>query len=147
MRTDQRGSEILDRDQCLRLLASRSGAVGRVGFMDCYNLPTILPVNFELMSSQLVFRTGVGAAARAVAESQVVAFEFDQVDRAGRCWSVLVRGPASFFADDSVSSGSELPRVFVPVPGSRIVRVATTWVTGRRFSLAAFEGPSFSDNT
>lgn len=148
MRTDERGSEILDQDDCLQLLSACEGAVGRVGFVDAQGLPTILPVNFALMGGDLVFRTGTGAAAGAVAENQVVAFEFDEVDvRTGRCWSVLVRGLASFFSDDSVASGPELPTAYVPVPGSQIVRVATTSVTGRRFFLPALDGLSFSGVT
>ncbi len=116
-------------------------AVGRIGFIDVETLPTVLPVNFRLMGDHLVFRTGVGSAANAVTENQVVAFEFDEVDvDTGQCWSVLVRGAASFFPDDCVSSGPELPRAYVPVPGPQLVRIATTLVTGRRFCLPASHG-------
>lgn len=136
MRTDERGSEILDRGECLRLLASRSGNVGRVGFVNEQALPTILPVNYVFMNLDIVFRTGVGDVASAVDDKRVVAFEVDDQDvKTGRCWSVLVRGVAAFFADDSIGSGPELPRAFVPVQGSRVVRVRSTIVTGRRFSL------------
>ncbi len=141
MRTDQRGSEILEREECLRLIESHVNGVGRVGFVDVEMLPTVLPVNFRLMGEHLVFRTGVGSAANAVTENQVVAFEFDEVDiETGECWSVLVRGAASFFPDDCVSSGSELPRAYVPVPGSQLVRIATSLVSGRRFCLALSDG-------
>ena len=136
MRTDERGSEILGRGECLRLLAGRSGSVGRVGFLNEQALPTILPVNYALMNLDVVFRTGVGDAASAVRNNQVVAFEVDEHDvGTGRCWSVLVRGVAAFFVDDSVGWGPELPRAIVPVQGSLIVRVRSTFVTGRRFSL------------
>jgi nitroimidazol reductase NimA-like FMN-containing flavoprotein (pyridoxamine 5'-phosphate oxidase superfamily) len=138
MRTDQRGSEILEREECLRLIESRVNGVGRVGFIDVEMLPCVLPVNFRLMGEHLVFRTGVGCAAKAVTDSQVVAFEFDEVDiETGQCWSVLVRGAASFLPDDCVRSGTELPRAYVAVPGSQLVRIATSLVSGRRFFLAS----------
>jgi hypothetical protein len=91
------------------------------------------------MDDYVVFRTGVGSVANAVSANQVMAFEADAVDAYGRrCWSVLVRGAASFLPDDCVSSGPELPSALVPVPGSQIVRIASTLATGRRFSLPVF---------
>ena len=141
--TDGLGCEILEREECLQLIDSRSESVGRIGFIDAEALPAILPVNFRLMGDYVVFRTGVGSVANAVSENQVMAFEVDEVDAYGRrCWSVLVRGTAAFLPDDCVSSGPELPRALVPVPGSQIVRIASTLVTGRRFSLPVFRSKS-----
>ena len=143
MRKDERGSEILDRGECLRLLSGNTCPVGRVGFVNSQSLATILPVNYVVLNGEIVFRTGFGDVASAVTENQVVAFEIDQVGpETGQCWSVLVRGVATFFADDSVTSGAELPRSLVPVPGSQIVKVQATVVTGRRFSLPTAHGPS-----
>jgi len=143
MRSDDRGSEILDRGECLRLLTNNTRAVGRVGFVNSQALATILPVNYAVLNGEIVFRTGSGDVSSAVTQNQVVAFEIDQVDaRTGQCWSVLVRGVATFFADDSVTSGAELPRPLVPVPGSQIVRVQATVVTGRRFPLPEANEPT-----
>ena len=142
---DQRGSEILDRGECLRLLDQHSGGVGRVGF-ESGNLPTILPVNYVMDGLDIVFRTGAGIKFEAVQQENVIAFEIDEVDPdSGDCWSVLVRGLPSYLPStgavvDSVRHDGAVaptrPQPSVMVPGSYLVKIRSTVVTGRRFKLA-----------
>ena len=57
MELDPNGLEILDRDECLRLL--RSQVLGRIGVtVDAH--PVVLPVNYCLFDGQLVIQTGQG---------------------------------------------------------------------------------------
>ena len=74
---DRNGLEILDREACLRLLATRS--LGRIG---CTSgaLPIVLPVNFRLVGDVIVVRTGFGTKLHAAADNAVVAFEVDEID-------------------------------------------------------------------
>ena len=71
------GLDILDEDECLRLLATVP--IGRVGICSGA-LPAILPVNFELYGRSIVFRTGRGTKLDAAVRSAVVAFQADQYD-------------------------------------------------------------------
>ncbi|HVL27038.1 MAG TPA: pyridoxamine 5'-phosphate oxidase family protein [Acidimicrobiales bacterium] len=91
------GMEILSREECFRLLASRK--VGRLGFM-LDDQPLVLPVNYSLVRDIVVFRTGSGAKLGA-AVGHKVAFE---VDSGGEgevtgVWSVLVQGVAEDITD------------------------------------------------
>lgn len=83
------GLDVLLRDECYRLLAEAS--VGRLGIV-ADGRPLILPVNFALDETAIVFRTAPGtklhAGPRAPACFQVD--RFDDGDRSG--WSVLASG-------------------------------------------------------
>ena len=87
--TDSGGLDVLDRDECYRLLAQEQ--VGRLGIVAA-GRPLILPVNFGLDESAIVFRTAPGtkvqAGPRAPACFQVDRFATDT--RSG--WSVLASG-------------------------------------------------------
>ena len=58
MEVDRNGLEVLDRDECLRLLAFAT--IGRVGFTSGA-LPAVLPVNFHLDGERILVRTGRGS--------------------------------------------------------------------------------------
>ena len=77
MRLDQNGLEILDRDECLRLLAQ--AVIGRVG-VSSGALPRVLPVNFRLDGGRILIRTARGTKLDAAAANAVVAFEVDDID-------------------------------------------------------------------
>jgi nitroimidazol reductase NimA-like FMN-containing flavoprotein (pyridoxamine 5'-phosphate oxidase superfamily) len=62
--------ETLDRDECLRLLATVP--VGRIG-LSIGALPAILPVNFAMVGSSIVIRTVVGSKLDAATRHAVVA--------------------------------------------------------------------------
>src|SRR4051794_34583913 len=92
------GLEVLDEGECRRLLATCH--IGRVA-TSIGALPTVVPVNFTLLDSDVVFRTGVGTKLEAPVSEAVVAFEvdrFDDMDHGG--WSVLVVGVARRIVDE-----------------------------------------------
>lgn len=137
---DKNGLEILDRQQCLALLAGRT--IGRVG-LTTGALPTVLPVNFYLDGDRILIRTGEGTKLDAALRGAVVAFEvddFDPVDHSG--WSVVVTGVA-----DEVTEPERLRRAehlalarWAPVGDGHIVAIATDMISGRRLDRVAYSG-------
>lgn len=105
----ERGLELLDEEECRHLVARCS--VGRVAFT-LGGTPLVLPVNYALTGSTIVFRTADGAKLRAAHEHQLSAFEVDQIDPVyHRGWSVLAIGPLG-----EVTDPAELARLAsVPV--------------------------------
>ncbi|HEX4905274.1 MAG TPA: pyridoxamine 5'-phosphate oxidase family protein, partial [Acidimicrobiales bacterium] len=57
MEIDRNGLEVLDRDECLRLLAQAT--LGRVG-VTIGALPCVVPVNYRIVGDEVVIRTGAG---------------------------------------------------------------------------------------
>lgn len=83
------GIEVLDRDQCLRLLADDE--IGRLAVV-CGSTPTIFPVNYRLDGDAVVFRTDPGTKLD-YGPRAPVCFEIDRFDREQRTgWSVVVLG-------------------------------------------------------
>ncbi len=74
MEIDRNGLEVLNREECLRLL--RHATLGRVAITSGA-LPQVLPVNFRLFGDRIVFRTGLGTKLDAATSNNVVAFEVD----------------------------------------------------------------------
>lgn len=130
MEIDRNGLEVLDRDECLRLLATAT--LGRIG-TTMAALPVVLPVNFRLVDDLVVFRTGNGTKLEAATHDAVVAFEaddFEPVSHAG--WSVVVTGIAREVVDpSSVAALGPIPR-WAPAGGDRYVAIGTDMVSGRR---------------
>jgi nitroimidazol reductase NimA-like FMN-containing flavoprotein (pyridoxamine 5'-phosphate oxidase superfamily) len=82
----------LDREECLRLLASAQ--IGRVIYTEAA-MPAAHPVNYLLDAEEIVFRTGGGDKLVAAARGSVVGFQVDDIDVARRSgWSVLGVGEA-----------------------------------------------------
>jgi len=130
--------ETLDRDECLRLITP--GGVGRIAFEEISG-PVILPVDYALHGSSVIFRTAFGGPLDAAlrtggqeAESKV-AFEVDRIDDAGReGWSVLVRGgihPVSSEEDRAALAALGV-RPWAGGERELYVRIAATEITGRR---------------
>ena len=132
---DQRGSEILSRTECLRLVATgaHQGLVGRLG-ISRPGAPLVLPLSFSFVDGAVVVCLGPGRTAEVVTGA-LVAFETDRVDPAsGEAWAVLVRGLATELSADEVArSAGALPHPRVANPGNRFVRIRPDVVTGRRF--------------
>lgn len=131
MEVDRNGLEVLDRLECLRLLAT--ARVGRVG-LTSGALPRILPVNFRMVDDRVVIRTGVGSKLDAALRNAVVAFEaddFDVIDHTG--WSVLVTGVAEELPHDGIdeTERTRVPR-WAPGPDGRLVAISTALISGRR---------------
>jgi nitroimidazol reductase NimA-like FMN-containing flavoprotein (pyridoxamine 5'-phosphate oxidase superfamily) len=134
MEIDRNGLEILDRAECLRLLAGE--ALGRIA-VSVGALPVILPVNFLLDGERILIRTGDGTKLEAATRDAVVAFEVDQVDPFSHSgWSVCVTGRASELRDEH-----DLVRARkLPLPHwasnevGHLVAVSLDLVSGRRLS-------------
>jgi hypothetical protein len=134
---DQRGSEILDRPECLRLLAlaAKEDHVGRLAVTDGQS-PLVVPLNFMLYAGEVLVRIGPGWLSDLVPNS-FVSFEIDRVEtERGEAWSVLVRGLASHAAADTQYGGA-MPEPWVPEPGHMVLSIRTEVVTGRRFHLVS----------
>lgn len=127
--------EELDRRQCVELLVRVP--VGRVGVV-IRALPAILPVNFVLVDSHIVFRTIPGTKLDAAIANAVVAFEVDSYAPDGTWgWSVLVQGMASEITDPAALAAlADIPLhpwAFHERVARRFVRIEMSFVSGRRF--------------
>ncbi len=132
---DRNGLEVLDRPECLRLLAS--GTVGRLGVWGPSG-PVVLPVNYLLIDEEVVIGTGIDSALHGALDRQPLAFEVDDVDVGYEWgWSVLVRGRGRPLDDPAeVARVERLPlRSWGPGQHRRFTAIAATEVTGRRIGL------------
>jgi hypothetical protein len=83
---------LLSRDDCIARLECQS--IGRVA-VTSRALPAIVPVNYRVSGSSVVFRTEPGGMLARACDNTVVAFEVDDIADDGRSgWSVLVVGVA-----------------------------------------------------
>ncbi len=130
----QTGIEILDREQCVRLLATQS--VGRVVVID-HGRPHIVPVNYALDGDAIVFRTAVGTKLDAASRSEV-AFEVDSLDPINHTgWSVVVHGWAqevTAYDDPALLArvNDLVLEAWAEFDKPYIVRVVGQTITGRR---------------
>ena len=76
---DQRGSEVLTRNECLRLLAMGAGGVGRLGLAEEGRV-VIQPVNYRMFNGDVLIQIGFGSMLEATRSQSIVSFEIDQVD-------------------------------------------------------------------
>jgi hypothetical protein len=134
---DRNGLEVLERDECLRLLDTVP--VGRVAFTS-RALPCVLPVNFRRHGDRILFTTGEGTKLATATRNTVVGFEVDEFDPDERTgWSVLVVGMARRLRSDDpddAASGSDIPR-WAPDGGGHVIAVSTEIVSGRRIRAEA----------
>ena len=131
--------EVLDREECLRLLGTRR--LGRVAVAVEGWSPLIRPVNyrFDPASQSVVFRSGRGTKLTGLLRAHAVAFEVDEIDEAARTgWSVIVSGRA-----EEVIRTDDLAHVealgldpWVPGDVPHWFRVRTEMVSGRRIARA-----------
>jgi nitroimidazol reductase NimA-like FMN-containing flavoprotein (pyridoxamine 5'-phosphate oxidase superfamily) len=92
-------------DECLDRL--RAGSIGRIAVTH-RALPAIVPVNYVLSGSRVVFRTEPGGMLARACAGAVVAFEVDDLDSDGRSgWSVLVVGLAELLDGSAALRASE----------------------------------------
>lgn len=132
MELDRNGLEILDRDECLRLLGD--ARLGRVGLL-VGTLPMVVPVNFILVGDQIVILTAAGAKLDAATNNVLVAFEVDAFDSMYHSgWSVMVTGRAHEVTDvDEVAALRREPLMrWAPHGDERFVVIDTDMVSGRR---------------
>lgn len=133
------GIEILDRGECLRLLATEE--LGRLAFVSG-GAADILPVNYALDGDAIVFATADGTKVWAAAVAPV-AFEVDHADPATRSgWSVVVRGNTQEITEHDAPALLDhlhsLP-LRTWVGGSRpiLLRIVPVSITGRRLRTPA----------
>lgn len=128
----------LSPDECLRLLAGVP--VGRVG-LSVRAMPAVFPVNFALLDGEVVFRTVEGTKFHAAVAGAVLAFEADGYEPDGRSgWSVLVQGVSRVVTEPAeLHRARQLTVESWAVDGAadRIVRITSTFVSGRRFQRAS----------
>jgi uncharacterized protein len=131
---DQGGLEMLDYDECLRLLAA--GRLGRIGIVD-HGQPVILTVNYALDGEAPVFRTGPGLKLRMGAGSPAC-FQLDSWDLdTNSGWSVLVTGrleEVTGYDEGTLVSRVRELKVTPWAPGDRShwMRLVPSRVSGRR---------------
>lgn len=126
------GIEILDRAECLRLLASE--VVGRVAVVDG-DRPVVLPVNYAMDGDDVVFRTAEGTKLDAAVRGATVSFEIDHADRIYQTgWSVLVSGRAELVTDAAeLARVRRLPlRPWSTHDASNWIVIRAEEITGRR---------------
>ena len=131
---DRNGLQILDRDECLRLLGLVT--LGRVGVTSSA-LPVVLPVNFLLEDDRILIRTTRGTKLSAALRNAVVAFEADEIDPIYHTgWSVLVTGTASVIVDPVELERLRSARLarWARAEGDHIVSIRTEVVSGRRLT-------------
>ena len=134
MEVDRNGLQILDRDECVDLLAA--GIVGRIA-ITANALPVVLPVNYVLLNDRIVVRTGRGTKLDAATRNTVVAFEVDELDFAdGTGWSVLLTGVArELTAPEELAMASASPPArWAPGPDGRYIAISVDMISGRRIT-------------
>ena len=134
MEVDRNGLEVLDRHECLRLLALAT--LGRIGFTSGA-LPTVLPINFHLDGERILVRTGRGGKVDAALQNAVVAFEvddFDPIYHSG--WSVTVTGVATAVSDPAeLDAAREKPIArWAPAGDEALLAISTELLSGRRIT-------------
>jgi uncharacterized protein len=130
--TDGQGLEVLEDDECARLLAGAS--FGRVGLL-VGGVPAILPVNYHFADGSIWFYSGPGVKLEAARNRETVAFEVDAIDsdlREG--WSVLASGPCSVVIepDDLRPHGGLRVQPWAPGRRDTLLRISVGFVSGRR---------------
>ena len=133
---DGKGSTVLTRPECKRLLAvaASNQEVGRLG-VATDQAPVVVPVNFSVRDGHVRARVGPGFVSQAAA-GHLVAFEVDQVDLdSGVAWSVLVRGLATLIESPTETQLGDAAHPLVPEPGDMVMVIRPDILTGRRFDL------------
>lgn len=131
---DQRGSSVLRRNECLRLLALHAGSIGRVGIVHSGHA-AIIPVNYRMLGSDVVLQLGPGTILDAAMRRSVLSFEVDSLIPPD-AWSVLARGPARMVTPEAIADARPAEgRPSVREPGGSFVVIRTDVVSGRRFAL------------
>jgi transcriptional regulator with XRE-family HTH domain len=124
--------ESLSADESKAMVAP--GGVGRFVFWDDRG-PVALPVNYQMLDGDIVFRTGSEAACVAHLDDEAVSFEVDHLDEAlTEGWSVLLTGTSRVIADPAELERARSLGIGPWAGGDRgtFVRLIPQVVTGRR---------------
>lgn len=133
----------MSREECLAKL--RTHSVGRVSVTEDA-LPVIVPVNYVVDGSAVVFRTSSDGLLARACHSNVVAFEVDELAADGMSgWSVLVVGVADALDEGERLRASNRRLVSAAGPGrDHFIRLTMGRLSGRevRPTLHAVNGQS-----
>lgn len=130
----------LDEAECLRLVAGQE--VGRIAYNGRFG-PMVLPVNYRLFESSIVFRTEEGSAmdedlTTGIEDAEyLIAFEIDELDPARReGWTVLIHGSAHHVTDEGERVAVAQTGVTPWAGGDRdlYMRIRPTHIGGRRIT-------------
>lgn len=125
----------LDREECWRLLRSRS--LGRLVYTQAV-LPAVVPVSYAVVDEELVVAATPGLKVAAAVRGAVVAFEVDDVDELHRTgWSVTAVGPARLLADPHLAvrlRGAGLVP-WAPSPLATYVAISVRMLSGRHLEV------------
>jgi uncharacterized protein len=130
-RLTDRGQEILDEGECVRLL--HAARIGRV-VVSVGEVAAVFPVNYVMLGADVMFFTGPGVKLNAALGSSVVTFEADEIDLQARTgWSVLAMGRAER-TDGALRARVEALGLVPWAAGDRshLVRIRPTFLSGRR---------------
>jgi uncharacterized protein len=126
------GLEVLSERQCRWLLGQER--VGRVAVSDGA-LATVFPVNYSVVSDEILFFTGEGTKLRAATLNARITFQVDHIDPFAQAgWSVLVVGLAREVTEPVVVAGARASglRPWAKGDRARLVALTTELVSGRR---------------
>jgi uncharacterized protein len=131
MRIDRDGLEVLDRNECLRLIDGTG--LGRIA-VTSGALPLVLPVPYLMDGETIVVETGRGTALEFATAGAVVGFEVDNLHENGHSgWTVMITGVA-----EEVRDSADLERLRQQCPkewvrgDERLIRISCELVSGRR---------------
>jgi hypothetical protein len=135
----------------LRSCVVEHGGVGRIAVSIMHH-PDIFPVNYAVLEDasdpgaepSVVFRTAEGTKLAAAVLGVAVAFEVDGYDPANaEAWSVVLKGHAEEIEQIHGGFDPETIPLFPwnAAPKHRFVRIRSTEITGRRFTVVAGVAP------
>jgi nitroimidazol reductase NimA-like FMN-containing flavoprotein (pyridoxamine 5'-phosphate oxidase superfamily) len=128
---DRTGIEVIDGDECLRLLRGRR--VGRLGIV-IGGEPVILPVNYAVAGETIVFRSAPGSKLD-MGPRAPACFDVDEFDESMHVgWSVLVAGRLEEIDADEAGAAGVTP--WAPGERDHWMRLVPRRVTGRRVGPA-----------
>jgi nitroimidazol reductase NimA-like FMN-containing flavoprotein (pyridoxamine 5'-phosphate oxidase superfamily) len=130
------GIEIIDRRECLALLAAED--FGRIGILDGAS-PLVLPVNYALDGEAIVVLSGPGSKLTAAHRSSAC-FEIDGHDRdTHEGWSVVARGrleEVTRYDGPGLERLRSLPHPWAEGERRHVLRLVIDTVQGRRVRAA-----------
>ncbi|HMS87731.1 MAG TPA: pyridoxamine 5'-phosphate oxidase family protein [Acidimicrobiales bacterium] len=125
---------VIDETECLHLL--HGSHLGRLGFT-ARSLPVVLPVNYVVDGTRVVFTTDSASILAAAIASDVACLEVDDHDDFSHTgWSVLVTGHLSELIDgeaDEVTHRVPLPS-WRPMPYPHVLGLDIEMLSGRRLA-------------
>ncbi len=132
---DHGGMEVLSLEECRTLLSETQ--IGRVAFISAGE-PLIMPVNYRMYGTHIVFRTTTGEKLDAARNAKAVGFEIDSWNTDNQTgWSVIVRGGAHDVDDPETIkelNALGLEPWAKSVARDNWVRIIPDEITGRRIS-------------